>query len=259
MRQALVRKLVRWIVLTDEDRRLLGALPGRIQGFMRGDRPLAGVDPTTCTLLMLEGWAAEYKDTPSGRRVIVEYLLPGDFRLSSPHRDRGLDMMMLSQGIVQMVPQEAIRTLQQSEAIRRALEWTESVRSATQAEWLVNIGARKAYARLAHLLCELAVRMNSIDMLDGNICELPLTQIDLAASLAMSNVHLNLALQRLRAARLVDISARRLIILKRAELEAIAGFDDSYLLRWPTALPDRRRHSELPPGQTERRRADAWR
>jgi len=254
LRKAVVRKLSRWIALSEADCGLLETLPGRVQGFARGERPLTGIDPTSCTLLMLEGWAAEYKDTPSGRRVIVEYLLPGDFRLSSPHRDRTLDMVMLSQGLVQMVPQDAMRRLHEREPIRRAMEWTESVRSATQAEWLVNIGARKAYARLAHLLCELAVRMNSIDMLDTNVCELPLTQIDLAASLAMSNVHLNLALQRLRAARLVEFSAKRLTILKRAELEAIAGFDDSYLLRWPTALPDRRMRTALPAGQTERRR-----
>jgi CRP-like cAMP-binding protein len=251
----LSRKLSRWIALPEADQQMLETLPGHVRGFARGDRPLVGIDPTSCTLLMLEGWAAEYKDTPHGRRVIVEYLLPGDFRLSSPHRDRTLDMVMLSQGVVQLVPQDAMERLRARDAIRRALEWTESVRSATQAEWLVNIGARKAYARLAHLLCELAVRMNSVDMLDANVCELPLTQIDLAASLAMSNVHLNLALQRLRAAKLVEVSARRLTILKRAELEAIAGFDDSYLLRWPTALPDRRVRNALPPGQKERRRA----
>lgn len=255
MRDALLRKLARWISLSDGDRYLIETLPGRVQGFARGERPLAGLDPASCSLLMLEGWAAEHKDTPNGRRVIVEFLLPGDFRLSSPHRDRGLEMAMLSPGVVQIVPNEAMQALRAREPIRRALEWTESVRAATQAEWLVNIGARKAYARLAHLLCELAARMNSVDMLDANMCELPLTQIDLAASLAMSNVHLNLALQRLRAAKLVDVSARRLTILKRAELEAIAGFDDSYLLRWPTALPERRQYNALPPGQAERRRA----
>lgn len=203
---------------------------------------------------MLEGWAAEYKDTPSGRRVVVEYMLPGDFRHSTPHRDRALDMVMLSSGVVQMVPSYAMQGLRASDPIRRALEWSESVRGSIQAEWLVNIGARKAYARLAHLLCELAARMNSIGMFDENICELPTTQTDLAASLAMSNVHLNLALQRLRAARVVDVSGRRLTILKRAELEAIAGFDDSYLQRWPTALPDRRIRNALPEGQKDRRR-----
>jgi len=108
------------------------------------------------------------------------------------------------------------------------------------AEWLVNIASRKAHARLAHLLCELSIRMNSIDLLDHDVCDMPLTQIDLANALAMTNVHLNVALQRLRAAKLVDVSARHLTILCRPQLEAIAEFDDEYLLRWPTELPDRR-------------------
>ena len=241
--------------MSDEDRRLVMDLPGRIVSIARGDRPLIDVDPARCTLLMLEGWAAEYKDTPNGRRVIVEYLLPGDFRLSSQHHDDSFELGALSQGIIQLVPSDAMQRLRESDALRRALEWTDKVRQSTQAEWLINIGVRKAYARLAHLLCELAARMNSVDLLIDNMCELPLTQNDLAAGLAMSNVHLNLALQKLRAAGLVEVSARRLTILKRAELEAIAGFDDSYLLRWPTALPDRRVRDGDAGGRKERRRA----
>jgi len=252
---ALVRKLSGWTPLTESDCWALQALPGPVRSLARGEHPLAGVDRAECTLLMLEGWAAEYKDMPNGRRITVEYLLPGDTRLASAYRDRSLDMAMLSPGIVQLVPNEAIEALRESEAIRQALEWTESVRVATHTEWLANIGAHKAYPRLAHLLCELATRMNAIGMLDANICEMPLTQVDLAAGLAMSNVHLNLALQRLRAAGVVEVSARRLTILKRAEIEAIADFDDSYLQRWPTALPDRRVVNVLPPGQIERRRA----
>jgi hypothetical protein len=67
-----------------------------------------------------------------------------------------------------------------------------------------------------------------------------LTQVDLANALSMTNVHLNLALRRLRMAKLVDLSNRKLLIRDRQRLEAMADFDDEYLMRWPTELPDRR-------------------
>jgi CRP-like cAMP-binding protein len=153
---------------------------------------------------------------------------------------------------VLLVPRDAMRNLMASDTIRRGLEWGAEIRESIMAEWLVNIASRKAHARLAHLLCELSVRMNSIDQLDHDACDMPLTQIDLANALAMTNVHLNVALQRLRAAKLVDVSARHLTILSRPQLEAIAEFDDEYLLRWPTELPDRR-HDTLPWRDSERR------
>ena len=240
MTSALLSKLQRWAYLSDEDARLIKTLPGEHLTLARGDHPLTPADHEECSLLVTEGWAAEYKDTPSGRRVIVAFLLPGDFAMTTPGHDTSLRTVMLSPGSVLLVPRASMRQLLARDPIRRGLEWAAAIRESVMAEWLVNIASRKAHARLAHLLCELSIRMNSIDLLDHDVCDMPLTQIDLANALAMTNVHLNVALQRLRAAKLVDVSARHLTILCRPQLEAIAEFDDEYLLRWPTELPDRR-------------------
>ena len=258
MTEALITRLKRWAELSPAEEDALRNLPGEQLCFARGDHPLRGNNEAGCTMLMVDGWAAHYKDTINGKRVIVEILLPGDMTVWSPHHDPGLETVMLASGSVLFVPPEAMDKLRQYPAIRHGLSWITKIREAIFAEWLVNIASRKAYARLAHLLCELSARMNSVGLFDHGECELPLTQVDLANALAMTNVHLNLALQRLRSAKLVKLSGKRMMILDRRELEAIADFDDQYLLRWPTELPDRRNQPRAQPVKEERRKRP-WR
>jgi len=242
MPDALVSRLCRWAQMPGEALSALGGLPSRRIEIERGGDPFAMFDSTSSALFMREGWAAQYKDASSGKRVIVELMLPGDLQLPTIHHDRTIGTTMLSAGVALVVPRSAIDMLSQFPAISEALEWTEKVRESIRREWLVNLASRKALPRLAHFFCELTIRMNNVDQLYHDSCEMPLTQIDLANALSMTNVHLNLALQKLRGAKLVELTAKRLRILDRARLEAVAGFSDGYLLRWPTRLPDRRNH-----------------
>ena len=85
-----------------------------------------------------------------------------------------------------------------SRAIGRALWWATLVDEATLREWLVNIGARTAEQRIAHLLCEMLLRLRSVGLTNGDAYELPLTQVEIADTMGLSNVHANRMLQRLR-------------------------------------------------------------
>jgi CRP-like cAMP-binding protein len=244
MTSALISRLCRWAQLpSDALGELEGLSAGRID-LNRGQNPLDTFDSTTAALFMLEGWAARYKTACNGRRVIIELLLPGDVQLPTIHRDCTIETRMLTCGTAIAVPACGIAALSKFEVVREALDWTAKVRESIRAEWIVNMSARKALPRLAHFFCELSTRMNSVDLLDGDRFEMPLTQIDMADALSMTSVHLNLALQKLRAAKLVEVSSKHLRILDRSGLEAVAGFDDAYLLRWPTRLPERR--SDMP-------------
>jgi CRP-like cAMP-binding protein len=253
----LLNRLQRWAVLSSDDINFVRMLPGEQLHLHRGDDPFARHDPSIFTLLILDGWAAEYREIASGRRVIVELYLPSDFRTRDPHCNPLLRTTMLSSGTALLVNSEIMLELMTRPVLRRAIEWTMRVRASVGTEWLVNIGARKAFARLAHLLCELRVRLNSAGLWTERGGDMPLTQADLASALAMSNVHLNIAMQRLRAANLVDLSGRRLTILDRSQLEAIAEFNDDYLLRWPTDLPDRRVATPRPAANDRRKRV-SW-
>lgn len=237
---ALITKLSRWQQLPAELASRVRELPGRHVSFLRGDQPLGGLNQDSCSLLMLEGWAARYKDTASGKRIIVEFLLPGDLKLAETQRDSSLGTVMLSSGEGLLVGQEKMAELLQDPALKDGFSWCQKVRASIGVEWLVNISSRRAYPRLAHLLCELSIRMNTAGLLFDGRGKMPLTQADLASALGMTNVHLNIALGQLRREKVLEIRDRELSIINQQKLSTIAEFDDSYLLRWPTMLPDRR-------------------
>lgn len=240
MPDAFLNKLERWADFSHPDRLLIAQLEGEALTLQRGEEIPVEADKTQRSILMLEGWAGLCKESPDGQRVISELLMPGDLHKYRRHRDRSLRATMLSTGTLLLLSSTTVATLTDHPVIGSALEWVTTVQQSIHSEWLVNIGRNKVYARVAHLLCEIAVRMNNAGLLEDESCTLPLTQADLADALSMTLPHLNIALQRLRSENVVRLDQKRLTIIDRPRLEVIAQFDDQYLMRWPTELPDRR-------------------
>ena len=117
----------------------------------------------------------------------------------------------------------------ESPALTRAF-WLDMMISAEiQREWSVSLGRRTAMERLAHLLCELSVRLQFVGLSDGTECDMPVTQADLADALGLSAVHVNRTLQELRGSGLVELRGRKLTIRDAHALRALASFDARYL------------------------------
>jgi CRP-like cAMP-binding protein len=96
-------------------------------------------------------------------------------------------------------------------------------------EWMASIGRREAYNRIAHLICELLVRMRAVGLAEDHVLELPITQGEIADALGLSNVHVNRVLTELRGDRLIEIKGRRLQVLDWNRLMAVGEFDPGYL------------------------------
>ncbi|MDQ3247170.1 MAG: Crp/Fnr family transcriptional regulator [Pseudomonadota bacterium] len=183
--------------------------------------------------LILKGWAYRYKHLEDGRRQILAYLLPGDlcdiqiFLFEKMDHSIGL----LSDAVIVKIPSaEILDLMDRFPRIERALLWGTLVDEATLREWLLNVGQRFALQRVAHLFCELCVRLAVVGLVDEEESfTLPLTQADLADTTGMSAVHINRTLQRLRSDKLVSTSHGRLKILDFARLAEIAGFQETYL------------------------------
>lgn len=99
----------------------------------------------------------------------------------------------------------------------------------TGREWVLNLGRRQAGPRMAHLFCELLVRLQAVGLADANSYDLPVTQGDLADTLGLTPVHVNRTLMDLRAAELIVFENRRLTILDLTRLRAFAEFKPNYL------------------------------
>ena len=97
--------------------------------------------------------------------------------------------------------------------------------AAINREWIVSIGARGAAVRLAHLFCEMNVRLQRIGLSDGKQYIFPVTQIDLADATGLTAVHANRMLRQLREDGLVEFRAGEARIPDWDALRRFAEFD----------------------------------
>ena len=96
-------------------------------------------------------------------------------------------------------------------------------------EWVLNVGRREAYPRMAHILCELLVRLKTIGLADEHACDLPITQGEFADALGITTVHVNRVLQQMRSDGLIQTKGSRSIIPDWARLKQAGDFDETYL------------------------------
>lgn len=183
-------------------------------------------------LIILDGWACAYKQLPDGRRQITSFLVPGDLGEPKAHL---LNEMDHSIGAITPARYAEIdagdfaRLVADSPGLARALWRHELTLSSINREWVLNVGQRSAYERLAHLLCELFAKMEAAGLARGDSCDFPLTQADLGDATGLTAVHVNRTLQALRADGLIELRGRRLAIRDLAALRRVAHFNPNYL------------------------------
>jgi CRP-like cAMP-binding protein len=240
------RKLRRGCGISHEDESVLTQALGQATRRVGAHQDLLRIGEKADSMkLVLEGFACRYKILPDGRRQIVAYLLPGDICdlhvtiLGAMDHNIGT----LTPCTLLDVPHSAIQELTQaSNTVARALWWCTLVDEAILREWLVNIGQRTAIERIAHLFCELLVRMRVVGLTDGDSCDMPLTQQELGDTLGLSTVHVNRVLQELRSSDLIELRNKRLSIRDLPALGALGQFNPLYLhIREarPEAMPAR--------------------
>lgn len=228
--QKLTHRLQAAIGLSEEDRALLSRIPKTMRSF--SDRePIAreGDRPLHCTLLV-EGFAMRQKAV-AGKNQILAFYVPGDApdlnTLQLPVMDH--DLTSAGPTTVAYMSHVDIRTMMDySRGLRNAF-WRETlVDAAIYREWVANL-ARNALARIAHLTCELAVRLENVGLAEDGVFRVPFTQTNLADACGLSNVHVNRTLQELRHRGLIKWQGQTVTLLKREELEKVADFQGDYL------------------------------
>src|SRR5215203_1402387 len=108
--------------------------------------------------------------------------------------------------------------------------WRETlIDAAVFREWVVNVGRRDAYARIAHVLCEIYVRLRAVGLVSGQAYQLPITQAELADATGLSTVDVNRTLQELRGNGLITMKGGRVVIEDWSGLQTAGEFDPTYL------------------------------
>jgi CRP-like cAMP-binding protein len=228
----LIRKLENFAPLAEEEKAALLAASNTVRRYGAHEDLIHQGSPSDGVKVILEGLACRYKVLPDGRRQIVAYFVPGDMCDLRTFLLRRLDHSIGTLCPVEaaLLPQESVLDLtERYPRLTRALWWSTLVEEAITREWIVNVGHRTAFERMAHLFCEIFFRLQAVGLTQDNRCDLPLTQTELADTLALSAVHVNRTLMDMRRARLITFQGRQLIIHDLQALQSVAGFDPNYL------------------------------
>jgi len=231
LHQKLIDRLRAIANLSAGDLNLLAEMPTMVKSFGDGAYILRDGDVSAHCCLLLEGFLARHK-IAGDRSQILSFHVPGDIpdlqTLHLPVMDH--DLTSVGRTTAAFISHDWFkRTLDRSPGLAHVF-WREIlIDAAVYREWIANIGARDAIARIAHLICEIEARLAAVGLVSGNTFNVPFTQRHLADACGLSNVHVNRTLQELRARGLIVWDGRAVTILKRNDLETVGDFQRSYL------------------------------
>jgi CRP-like cAMP-binding protein len=191
----------------------------------------AGVTLSHSTLLF-DGLACRFKDLADGQRQIMELHIGGDFLDLHGFLLKQLDHNVGSMTPVRfgLVPHEALRTITETHPhLARMLWFSTLLDAAIHRERILSVGRRSALSRIAHLFCELFVRLDIVGLVSGSSYRLPLTQADLADATGLTSVHVNRMLRKLRDEKLLTFRGGEVVIHDWDRLQREAEFDPTYL------------------------------
>jgi len=229
----LIRKLEHFVRLSPADRAILvRASSERVRNFRpRIDIAREGDKPRDVHLI-LTGWACRYKQLEDGRRQIVSFFLPGDICDLNIFILREMDHSIgtITSVTIADLSREFFYEISAGHPrIATAFWWESLVNSAIQREWTMSLGQRTASERMAHLLCEIFLRLRLAGLTREDSCDFPLTQSDLADATGLSKVHVNRTLQELRSAELIVLRGKSLTVPSLERLMNAGLFNANYL------------------------------
>ena len=233
MTKPLIRKLEQSDVLSDEEKAVLERSFTRIRDFKADEDIVREGDRPTESCIVVDGFAARYKLLPSGRRQISAIHIAGDFVDLHSFLLKTMDhgVVTLSPSRVAFVPHAVLNTMSEKHPHLTRLLWLSTlIDAAIHRQWLTTMGRSSAVAQMAHLLCELHVRLSAVGLTNGMSFHFPITQEELGDALGLSTVHVNRVLTELKSGRLVQWAGGGAVtILDWDRLRDIAEFSPTYL------------------------------
>ncbi len=229
---ALIRKLESIAPLAPEERAALLRLPLRLKAMPAHQDIVREGDTPTESCLIVAGFAYRYNLTDEGKRQILSFHISGDIPdLQSLHLEV-MDHSLATLGPCRLafIQHADLLSLMHSHPRLGHLLWRDTlIDAAVFRQWMVGLGRRDAHSRIAHLLCELLVRLRAVELVEDHAFELPVTQAELSDALGITTVHVNRVLQDLRGENLITLRGGSLKVLDWEGLQRAGEFDPTYL------------------------------
>lgn len=211
---------------------LLGALTQTTSVFTKGEELVSQHARAFSSCLVISGLTARSVILEDGRRQLTALHIPGDF--VDLH---ALLLKVMDHSVIAMtdctavfVPHSDLTALtERAPHLTRLLWLSTTIDAAIQREMIASIGRRTPLKHLAHLVCELYLRLEVVGLAKNGRFNLTLTQSDIADVLGLSVVHTNRTIQDLRATGLFSWKNAEVTITDFDRLADLAGFDPTYL------------------------------
>lgn len=225
-----VKRLLVRSILSDEEQQAILALPVHIVELRKKQDFVHIDEESTYACFVLAGLVGRFGQTSNGLRQFTRFHVPGDVAdLHSTVRPIGIGgLNAICDTTILRVPHFAIRTLAaRYPAIAEAFWRDCMLDTAVLMQWLINVGRRDARARLAHILCEMAVRSGQDQQIVLEYA-FPVTQEQLGDATALTSVHVNRSLKALDS--VTTLKSGHVQIHDWDKLARIGEFNPAYLL-----------------------------
>ena len=231
--QLFLRRLTSRSTLTDEEANAVLGLKGQEKRIAAHVDVVRLGEPVDHSCLVVDGLLGRFGQNRDGARQITCLHIPGDMGdLSSVVSPKsGWGLAALAPTTLLRLPHADLRRLAARYPGVAEAFWRDCVADGSNfSEWVVNVGRRDAITRIAHLLCEMAVRCERAGQGDRSSFPLPITQTDLGDATGLTSVHVNRTLMKLRAQAIVTLQGGTVTVHDWDGLVAAGEFDDGFLL-----------------------------
>jgi CRP-like cAMP-binding protein len=232
MLESLLLNLGQHDSLSDEEQSLLGDLMAGERSFAAGQDIVASGSRPAYSTIIVDGLAARYKVLTDGGRQFTSLQVPGDFVDLYAFLLKTMDhgVIALSPCRVILADHSKLRGITERAPHLTRLLWLDTlIDGAIHREWIVAMGRRSKVSHLAHLICELFVRLQAVKRTNGMSFHLPVSQAELADVLGLSVVHMNRVISALRNSGVIAWANHTVTVLDWQKLQQIAEFDPTYL------------------------------
>lgn len=217
--------------LSDDERRQIAALPSTLRQVSDGETLLRQGEDTSRCVFVVSGFLYQARIV-GDRSQILAFHVPGDMPclhtlLVSP---MDADLVGLGPSLVGYVAHSQLKQLLDGSIHLTRAFWRETlIDAAISRQWIARLGAQAALPKVAHLICELAARLEVVGLVKNGRFQMPMTQRHVADACGLSIVHVNRTIQELRGRRLIAWERSEIELLQPDELRALADFTPDYL------------------------------
>jgi CRP-like cAMP-binding protein len=188
-----------------------------------------------------DGYAIRYKLLRSGKRQILNVILPGDvigFPVS--FFDRSIYSVVATSDLTyDMCSLDSyVQLCFRMPKFGLVLSWLAAQEAAVYAEHIVDLGRRTPIERLAHFLLEIHARLLAVGRAEAASFNLPFSQEIMSDVLGLSVPHLNRVMQQLRSEKLIASRSRIVEFSDMARLQTLAHYQP--LIVAPIPVPTKK-------------------